>query len=110
MMLDNIKYIEMSENTSKAAWNVAKYNSESSKPVKPNIEPNTLNQFLIDSVKDDKIERLTVLCRIWLTVTMIKRRQFYHNYVGFKLSTDYIKRHHECSENLIDLTVLTFII
>lgn len=106
MMLDNIKYIEMSENTSKAAWNVTKYNSESSKPVKPN----TLNQFLIDSVKDDKIERLTVLCQIWLAVTMIKRRHFYHNYVGFKLSIDYIKRHHEYSENLIDLTVLTLII
>lgn len=85
MMLDNIKYIEMSENTSKAAWNVAKYNSESSKPVKPN----TLNQFLIDSVKDDKIERLTVLCQIWLAVTMIKRRHFYHNYVGFKLKIKY---------------------
>lgn len=62
-LLDNIKYIEMSENKSKATWNVIKHTEKISKPVKSN----TLNQFLIDSVKDEDItERLPTVT--YLTV------------------------------------------
>uniref|UniRef100_A0A1B6M019 Reverse transcriptase domain-containing protein n=1 Tax=Graphocephala atropunctata TaxID=36148 RepID=A0A1B6M019_9HEMI len=50
----NVDYIKNSKNKCKAAWDVIKHNTANEKPEICSIEPDVLNNFFLESVKDIK--------------------------------------------------------
>lgn len=60
-MVSNVNYIENSRNKCKAAWDVIKFNTEVNKVNKINIEPNVLNNYFINSVREIKVKTKSFL-------------------------------------------------